>query len=141
MFAVDGAEIVNIAELIAFCLAPAVTLWVLLHLDRIGPFVLRGWRRIRPVKEIASGPPLERIAADIRRIGANVEALPPRAPFVKRKGVILAYDDALGAACRALGIEDELAGLPFGPARDAVRLRVEAELVCAGLVIESSQAA
>jgi hypothetical protein len=141
MFAVDGAEIVNIAELIALCLAPAVTLWALLHLDRVGPFVVRCWRKIRPAKETPSGPPLERIAADIRRIGANIEALPPRAPVVKRKAVILAYDDALGAACRALGIEDSLAGLPFGPTRDAIRLRIEAELACAGLVIESSRAA
>ena len=50
MFAMGGAEIVNIAELIAFCLAPALTLWALLHLDRMGALLGRGWRKIRPTK-------------------------------------------------------------------------------------------
>ena len=58
-----------------------------------------------------------------------------------RKGAILAYDDALGSACRALGVADELHGLPFGPRRDEARVHVEAELACAGLVLAPRHAA
>ena len=87
------------------------------------------------------GPPIERIADDVRRIAAPIEALPPRAPRVRRDGTLLAYDDALSAACRALGLDDGLLALPLGAARDARRLRIECELECAGFVIRPRRAA
>ena len=74
----------------------------------------RLFRRIRPRPATPAGPPLERIVADLHRIAGIIEALPPRVPLARRQGAILAYDDALGAACRALGVEDALRGLPFG---------------------------
>jgi hypothetical protein len=95
--------------------------------------------RPRPVTPV--GPPLERIVADLHRIAGIIDALPPRAPLARRQGAILAYDDALGAACRALGVEDALRGMPFGARRDEVRVHVEAELACAGLVLAPPRAA
>src|SRR5262245_13646918 len=105
------------AQILALCLAPTVCLWLALHAGTIGRAVGRGVRRLVPRDEVPVGPPLERIAADIHRIAGLIEALPPRAPRVRREATILAYDDALGAACRALGLDDALRGLPFGPQR------------------------
>jgi hypothetical protein len=140
MVAVDGV-VIGIAELMALSAASVVILLAALRIDRVGASIATAFRRVFPAKQAPSGPPLERIVADIRRLAAAIDALPPRAPFVKRKGYILAYDRALGAACSALGIEDDLQRVSFGPARDMVRLRVEAELACAGLVLESPHAA
>ena len=90
---------------------------------------------------MAGGPPLEQIAADIRRILAGIERLPANAPIARRRGALLAYDDALAAACRALGIEQHLTDMPLGPARHAERLRLECELQYEGFVIRITRAA
>jgi hypothetical protein len=135
MVAVERDVVVTFAQIAALCMAPTLCLWLALHAGTIARAVGRGVRRVVPRQEAPTGPPLERIAADIHRIAGLIEALPPRAPRVRREAAILAYDDALGAACRALGLHDALRGLPFGPQRDAARVAVEAELSCAGFVL------
>ena len=126
---------------VLLCLAPTAALYAALHIGRLARCVQRPFRRLRPRQPVPIGPPIERIVADLHRIAGLIEALPPRAPLARRQGTILAYDDALGAACRALGVEDALRGLPFGTRRDAARIRVEAELACAGLVLAPPRAA
>jgi hypothetical protein len=116
-------------------------LYAALHSGRLWRWLqrsLRHWRRTQPAP---TGPPIERIVADLHRIAGLVDELPPRAPLARRQGTILAYDDALGAACRAVGVDDALRGLPFGAHRDAARVRVEAELACAGVVLARPRAA
>jgi hypothetical protein len=130
-----------IAQWVLLCLAPTAALYAGLHLGRIGRCVQRPFRRVRSRSVAPAGPPIERIVADLHRIAGLIEALPPRAPLARRQGAILAYDDALGAACRALGIDDDLRGLPFGARRDAVRIHVEAALACAGLELAPPRAA
>jgi hypothetical protein len=130
-----------ITEWVLLCLAPTAALYAALHLGRIGRWVQRPFRRLRHKPATPAGPPIERIVADLHRIAGLIEALPPRAPLARRQGAILAYDDALGSACRALGVDDALRGLPFGSRRDAVRVHVEAELACAGLVLAPPRAA
>jgi hypothetical protein len=130
-----------IFEFVLLCLVPTAALYVALHAARIARWLHHLYRRIRPRPLTASGPPLERIVADLHRIAGLIEALPPRAPLARRQGAILAYDDALGAACRALGVDDALRGLPFGARRDAARIGVEAELTCAGLQLAPPRAA
>jgi hypothetical protein len=88
-----------------------------------------------------AGPPLERTAADLRRIVAEIDTLSPHTPVARRHGLLLAYDDALVAACRALGVEERLTAMPLGPARHAERLRLECELQFEGLEIRPSRAA
>ena len=130
-----------IVEFALLCLVPTVAFYLALHAGRIARGVHHLYRRIRPRTPTVSGPPLERIVADLHRIAEAIEALPPRVPLARRQGAILAYDDALGAACRALGVDDALRGLPFGARRDAARIRVEAELACAGLQLAPPRAA
>jgi hypothetical protein len=141
MLALERDAVVAFVQILALCLAPAACLWLALHAGTIGRAVGRAARRVVRREDVPAGPPLERIAADIHRIAALIEALPPRAPRVSREAAILAYDDALGAACRALGLDDALRGLPFGPQRDAARVAVEAELSCAGFVLAPDRAA
>jgi hypothetical protein len=141
MVALDGSATWAVVEIAAIMLAPTVVLYAALNAARVLRWAGRRWRRLRPVAAAPSGPPLERIVADLHRIVGVIEALPPLAPLARRQGAILAYDDALGSACRALGVDDELRGLPFGPRRDAARIRVEASLACAGLDLAPRRAA
>ncbi len=103
-----------IAQWVLLCIAPTAVLYAALHAGRIGRWVQRRYRRIRPRPATPTGPPIERIVADLHRIAGLIEQLPPASPLARRHGAILAYDDALGAACRALGVEDALRGLPVG---------------------------
>ena len=126
-----------------FSIAPVLVLWLVLHAGPIGRFGRRTVSRLWAVRPplVLAGPPLEQIAATIRRIAAAIETMPAQAPLAQRHGALLAYDDALVAACRALGVEEQLTGMPLGPARHAERLRIECELQYEGLVIDSTRAA
>ena len=127
----------GVVQFVVFSIAPALMLWLVLHagpIVRLGRRAVSRLRAARPPLRLA-GPPLEQIAADIRRIAAGIETMPAQAPLAQRHGALLAYDDALVAACRALGVEERLNGMPLGPARHAERLRIECELQYEGLVI------
>lgn len=81
------------------------------------------------------GPPLERIVRDLRRL--EPEARRPRegTTNAKHRGVVLAYDDLLLDACRAVDVPTPLASLPEGIERESERLRIEYELERAGLLM------
>jgi hypothetical protein len=88
-----------------------------------------GWTRKAPMP---SGPPIERLASDLRRLGndySRIESsdLPRRA--VRLQSVSLAYDDTLYACCTALEIP-EPPRPPFDPVQ---RLEIEATLAQRGL--------
>jgi hypothetical protein len=93
--------------------------------------------RVSPPPELATGPPIERIARDVRRLRAELLATTPGTPMARRIGVTRAYDDVLADACRALAVPDSLTGLPSGIERDAERLRVEHQLRAAGLHLDA----
>lgn len=78
------------------------------------------------------GMPMERIAHDLRRLRVQTVHRPGE-PWARHRGIVAAYDDALGDACRALGIETDLAELAPGLDRDGERLRVEAAVERAGI--------
>ena len=115
---------------------PIVTLWTLRHLDRLGGWVVAALRRCRvlprQVQEIPR-PPVERLAADLRRLSAASREVPRGTSHARHKGLLLAYDEVLGCACRALDVPHSLDTLPAGLDRDLERLRVEAALESAGL--------
>ena len=126
-----------------FSVAPALVLWLVLRaapIARAGRRIVSRLRAVRPPLRLA-GPPLEQTAADIRRIAAGIQTMPVQAPLAQRHGALLAYDDALVEACRALGVEERLNAMPLGPARHAERLRIECELQYEGLVIGTTRAA
>lgn len=105
----------------------AVASWLV----RIG----RSVHLLEPPPPTRVGPPLERLAHDLRRL--QPEARRPRdgTTHVKHSGVVAAYDDLLLDACRAVQVPTSLASLPEGVERESERLRVEFELERAGLTI------
>jgi hypothetical protein len=81
--------------------------------------------------EAPAGPPIEEVAADLRRLGRQRSGAASSSPFWFA-AVERAYDERLTLACRELEIPQyltELAGIDL----DIERLRVEGQLEAAGL--------
>ena len=104
-----------------------------LYQQEIGRRLRRLMRRISPPPEAPAEMPIERIARNARRLRAEMATLPPGTPVAHRASLVLAYDDLLIDACRALDVPDTLSGMPPGPERDSERLHVEFELEAVGL--------
>jgi hypothetical protein len=107
-----------------------------LYLDQ----VIEGGRRIGrrlhivpPAAPVAVGMPIERIAADLRRIRPQALRPPTGTPYSRRQAIVAAYDDALLDACRALGVSTELDRITDALERESERLRAEHELGKAGV--------
>jgi biopolymer transport protein ExbB/TolQ len=86
-------------------------------------------RRRRPVPE---SPPIEDLAADLRRLGsqlAQVESSNEIAKAFRLTAASRAYDDVLLSACRVLEV-DTMARAPLRPVE---RLETEAALAMHGL--------
>ena len=117
-------------------LLPVVILWTLLHPARIGALLLRlvrrcGLARPRPVE--LPRPPVEQLAADLRRLAHAVRDLPRGTSRARQRGLQMAYDDVLVAAARALAVPHALDTLPPGLDLELERIRVEGALEAAGL--------
>ncbi len=78
-----------------------------------------------------AGPPIEQIAADLRRLGRQRIGVATRSP-VWFAAVQRAYDDRLSLACLELEIAQHLRELT-GVDLEIERVRVEGELEAAGL--------
>ncbi|MFA6298766.1 MAG: hypothetical protein WC642_06345 [Nocardioides sp.] len=91
---------------------------------------------VAPPAPVPVGPPIERIAADVRRIRSAIRQAPPGMPFARLRGWRAAYDDVLVAACRALDLETCLASSRTLLERELERERVERMLVRAGLLVD-----
>ncbi len=144
MFGAEQAVGTGVFQLALLTVLPGVGLWLLLNGRQVAARLARAARRAHVLAappERPAGPPLEKIAADIRRIAAQLEANGPEATRVRRVATILAYDEALAAACHALGLPDTLTALPVGPPRDAERGRVEQALAREGLLLPPRRAA
>ncbi|WP_239133998.1 hypothetical protein [Rugosimonospora africana] len=92
----------------------------------------------RPVTTDPVGPPIEQIAADLRRLGQQRIGVATRST-VWFAAVQRAYDQRLGLACHELEIVehlDELTGIDL----DIERVRIEGELQNAGLTLVSVNA-
>jgi hypothetical protein len=90
-------------------------------------------RRRQPV--MPAGRPLEQVAADLRRLGAQLAHVPAGAPMARRRGLQAAYDDVLVEAARLLEVLHALDAVPPGRPRDVERLRLQAALADAGLAV------
>jgi hypothetical protein len=116
----------------ALCVA---TVWLILHWTEVAEWLAaacRRWGLLRePMRTFEH--PLERIAADLRRLAGALSRIEPGTPNVRRVGLVLAYDDTLVAACRALDLPQSLCELPLGLDRELERMRVETALEAAGL--------
>ncbi len=101
------------------------------------PRRLTGWLRAvtgRPAVPRPSRPPVERIAADLRRLSGYLDRLDRSrepAKIARMRAASWAYDDVLIEACRALEVPVDVGHAPLRPAE---RLFAEIELSRAGLV-------
>ena len=85
-----------------------------------------------------TGPPIERLAADARRIRAEIRRAPSGIPVAKMRGWLEAYDDVLVTVCHTLELEQRLGSLPEGTEHDLERERVERMLERHGLPLRST---
>lgn len=78
--------------------------------------------------------PVERVAADLRRLAHQLAVVPSGTPVARRRGLLAAYDDVLIEAAELLQVPHQLTTVPE-PAREVERLRLLASLEAAGLVV------
>jgi hypothetical protein len=90
-------------------------------------------RNLRAMRK-QQGVPLEQVAANLRRL-RGVLTVDSHRSAAHQIGNRLAYDQVLIQACEMLQIEHDLRGQSAGMERDIERLRVEAELERAGVVL------
>ena len=130
--------LVSLGLLLAISLTPVAYLAVVFRrreLASTASHLSRRLGRLRRSRPEPAGPPLELLAAKLRRLHRQLETIPRGASMPKERGTLAAYDDALVATARALGIQTSLAELPpMGFDRYAERLRLEDALTEAGLV-------
>ena len=80
------------------------------------------------------GVPIEQLAADLRRLRAILGTDAHRSA-AHQMGNRLAYDKLLMQVCEMLEVEHDLQSESIGFERDIERIRVEAELERAGLIL------
>ena len=110
----------------------------LVLLDRwVGGRPIVGRRSGRAESRPALSPrrPVEVVAADLRRLSAQLAMVPSGAPLVRWQALWAAYDAVLVEAAELLGVAQVLPTTPVGNSRDIERLRVQAALEGAGLVV------
>jgi hypothetical protein len=91
------------------------------------------WRRIRALRK-QQGVPIEDVAATLRRL-RKVIATDQQRSAAHQFGSRLAYDKVLIQACEMLSIEHDLETGSMGLDGDIERIRIEAELERAGVVL------
>ena len=123
------------ALILAFA-APTALLGLVFALPRwgaaIGETRRRRLRKRGRLVDVA-GRPVERLAADLRRL--RPQRLDPHRSRLQREAARLAYEDVLREAALALGISHTLLDVPRGLPRELELLRVEQALLDAGLVL------
>jgi hypothetical protein len=121
----------NMLTYAAVTVMPPVLFWLATKVPAAVEMVNR--RRRRP--PVAEGPPIERLAADLRRVHRALAGLAPDVPVVRRRATRQAYDALLVQACHAVGEQHWLDTLPEGVEREVERLRIEESLRRSGLAV------
>lgn len=119
----------DVLAYVALFVAPALGLWVLMN---AAIWFCRWDPPRRRSRAKATGPTLERLVDDLRRLESEyrrIERSDLPAKSVRLRAVSLAYDDTLRACCLAL----ELPEPEPAPLSSLARLRTEAELAQHGL--------
>ncbi len=83
------------------------------------------------------GRPIEQLAADLRRLRTAV-ATDQQRSATHQLANRLAYDQLLMQACEMVAVSHDLDQKTAGPERDIERIRVEAELERAGIVLSAA---
>lgn len=126
----------GVVDLALITLGVASALWTIAHAADILEFGARCGQALGLVKgprPYAGGMPIERIAADLRRIRPQARTPAMGTPMARRRAITAAYDEALVDACRALDVPTELDRMTDTFERESERLRTEHELQQAGV--------
>ena len=132
----EGDVLIGFAKVIGISLVPVALFGAALHARGFfqkGTQLGRRAHLLPPAAPAATGPPLEKLAADLRRLRAEVRSPRPGVAMAKQRGIVAAYDEVLVATARALGVPTTLADVPEGLDHEAERLRLEHALEQAGL--------
>lgn len=111
---------------------PVCVVMLVVHFSAISDRIEDAWRQVRHRHPAPETPPIECLAADLRRLGlhlARVESSNELAKAFRMKAASWAYDDVLLSACRALEVETEA----HAPLAAFERLETEAVLAQHGL--------
>jgi hypothetical protein len=132
----DGTVLFGFVKVIGISLVPVGVVAALIHSTAIWHrtlTVLR-WLHLAPPPVVPpAGPPLEKLAADLRRLRREVRHPRPGVAMARQRGIEAAYDSVLVQTAKTLGVPQTLADLPEGIDREAERLRLEHGLEQAGL--------
>jgi hypothetical protein len=111
---------------------------------RLADIASRAWNHVHPRPPLAPGPPIEDLAASLRRcqrwLDTYADPRPIPGKATKWIAATDAYDRVLIAACHALDVPEDLAGTE-GLDREAERLRMQAALGDAGFVLSGRRQA
>jgi hypothetical protein len=132
----DGTVLFGLLKVVAISLVPVGIVAAFLHARFLAQHVVALGRRVHllaPAPDPPLGPPLEKIAADLRRLRPEVHSPRPGIAMARQRGIVAAYDGVLVRAATALGVTTTLTEVPEGLDREAERLRVEHALELAGL--------
>jgi hypothetical protein len=110
---------------------------VLGSLDRALDSAMAAQRDAIEALEHDDRPPIEQVAADLRRLGRLRLGVATTSP-VWHSAIQRAYDERLRLACRYLGVTEHLSELG-GVDLEIERVRVEGELLGVGLVLGGSR--
>lgn len=132
----DSLFVIGFLKVIGISLVPVGVVGALIHAGDLYEHTVVLGRRLHLIPPQAvppAGPPLEKLAADLRRLRAEVRHPRPGITMARQRGVVSAYDGVLVSTARALGVPTTLADLPDGLDHEAERLRLEFALEDAGL--------
>lgn len=132
----DPVVLIGLLKVLAISLVPVAIVGALVHvrtlravIGTVGRHVPRAPRAPEP-----TGPPIEELAATLRRLHPLASDPQPGVRMAKYRGIVSAYDGRLVEAARILEVPTALASLPEdGFDRAAERLRLEHALTEAGL--------
>jgi hypothetical protein len=126
----------GLVELTLITIGVVGALWSILHAAELLELGVRCGQLLHVLPApppVPGGMPIERIAADLRRIRPQARRLADGMPMARRLAIVAAYDEALVDACRALDVPTELSRISDALERESERLRTEAELERAGV--------
>lgn len=136
----DDVLVRGLLQIAAISLIPVAMVAAALRSGEVWRWCRRRYARHR-AEEPASAPvPLERLAADLRRLHPQVHSPRRGTPMAKHRAAVMAYDERLSGAAEALGVGTTLTELRlWGVDREAERLRLEHLLTEAGLRLRPSR--
>lgn len=132
----DTRVLVGLLEVVGLALAPVVMVSVLVRMNLVYEAAMSMGRRLylfQTPPERPVGPPLEKLAADLRRLRPAARTPRPDVTTDEHHENLLAYDAALEATARALDVPSALRELPEGFDREVERRHLESALEEAGL--------